>query len=929
MKMLKDWIKGIDYPDFMTPAGAASLAEIILKGETPRTAWERISTSVACHLGKPELAEQFFNDIWSGWLSLATPVAANSGTKRGLPISCFGSYVPDTMEGIMENQLEVAMLSKNGGGVSSYFGDLRPRGATIGENGVSNGSMQFIKGFDSYTNAISQGKTRRGATAMISKQGHGDFAELLRMRRPTNSADEYCSHTNQGFTVTDEFMNKVVSGDEAARSDWAEIIRTRAETGEPYLMFVDTVNRTLPTAYQVLGLQVKSTNICCLTGDTLIVTKSGVEPIRDLVGRTVDIWDGLQWVSNSSFRKTAEDDTIYMVTLRDRRQIQCNARHRHFLEDGTVVRTADLKIGMVLEQHAQRADGTVKASGAYLKGFMLGDGSCMDYGNPLLWLYAPKAMCADRLVHSAMELTSGAVRTNARTDLGFMLSGPDGRQKMTGLAPLGNELRAWGSTYKQELPLEVYSWDEGSVCEFIAGYLDADGTCLSTNTSPGYQVSSVDKALLASFQTLLRLIGVESRLELSRKAGMNNIKGGEVFCKDLWRLNISSVSARALSAKVKFSRLLNVPTTGGYKTNTAFSEVVAIEEQDIKQDTYCTTVPSTSKYALANGIMTGNTEILLHNDADHTFVCCISSVNLAKYDEWAPQAEAFIGRCIYFLEGVMTEFITKAKGKRGFERAIRFAEKSRALGLGVLGWHTFLQQKNLPMDSLMASVFNKKIFKQIQECAVKASQDLAKEYGEPEWCKGTGMRHTHLLAVAPTATNSVIAGQNSPGIEPIRANIFMHKTGYGNFEARNPTLEMVLQSLDKNNTETWSAINSGRGSVQHLDFLSDEQKATFLTATEIDQNILVSLAAERQPFIDQGQSLNLFFPKPPNQEQDHKSFTIWLKYVNKVHLNAWRSGLRTLYYMRSEAIIQADTATRIYERQSIVDKEPEECRWCS
>ena len=261
-----------------------------------------------------------------------------------------------------------------------------------------------------------------------------------------------------------------------------------------------------------------------------------------------------------------------------------------------------------------------------------------------------------------------------------------------------------------------------------------------------------------------------------------------------------------------------------------------------------------------------------------------------------------------FLDGVMQEFLERAKYLKGFEKSINSAIKGRPLGLGALGFHTYLQSKNIPLTGREALQLNSQIFANIKRQAVSASQDMAVELGEPEWCKGTGMRNTHVLAIAPTGTNSRIAGFVSPGIEPITANAYMDRTGKGSFDFKNKVLEKRLEELGKNTKEVWKSIVTNEGSVQHLDFLSEKDKEVFLTAREINQLHLVRLAAGRQYYIDQGQSLNLFFPA-----------NVDAKYFHKVHVEAWQLGVKTLYYCRSSSVLKSDTASRYYD---------EECKSC-
>ena len=304
------------------------------------------------------------------------------------------------------------------------------------------------------------------------------------------------------------------------------------------------------------------------------------------------------------------------------------------------------------------------------------------------------------------------------------------------------------------------------------------------------------------------------------------------------------------------------------------------------------------------------TEITLHSDEEHTFVCCLSSLNLAKYDEWKDTDLPSLA--VYFLNGVINEFIRKATGVPGFERAVASAIKGRAVGVGVLGWHSLLQDKLVPFDSFPAMMLNAEIFSKIRQGADTASAELAKEFGEPEWCKGTGRYNTHTIAVAPTRSNSIIAGDNSFGIEPWVSNAYSDQTAKGIFIRRNKSLKKVLEAYKKDDLTTWKDIASNQGSVQHLDFLTEHEKEVFKTAYEINQGAIIRQAAQRQKFIDQSQSVNLFFYPDCSP-----------KFFSDVHILAWELGVKTLYYVRSNSMAKADTTFREGQREIL-----DECKAC-
>ena len=574
------WEKEVDYPAWgHTEVYLKTISKgYVLAGEKPKDAYWRVCTAVARRLDKPQLASKFFDYIWRGWLNLATPVLSNTGTDRGLPISCFGIDVGDSIQEIGQKNLEMMLLAKHGGGVGIGINMIRPAGSKITGNGTSDGIVPFCKIFDSTILATNQGAVRRGAASVNLNIEHKDFEEWLEIREPKGDVNRQSLNLHQCAVVGDKFMRKLEDGDEEARRKWGKLLQKRKATGEPYIMYKGNVNKQNPEAYKKNGLKVFMTNIC--------------------------------------------------------------------------------------------------------------------------------------------------------------------------------------------------------------------------------------------------------------------------------------------------------------------------------------------------------SEIALHTDESHSFVCCLSSLNLAKYDEW--KDTDLIYTAIWFLDGVLEEFIQKAKNMRGFENSVRSAEKGRALGLGVLGWHTYLQQRGVSFEGLPAQFETRKIFSQIKIESERASRDLAKEYGEPLWCVGTEMRNTHLRAIAPTVSNSKLSGNISPGIEPWAANVFTEQTSKGTFIRKNPELERVLRKIGINNKETWDKILEDGGSVQGIDELEkwgflgnkltniqeipetaiqsnevDWVKDVYKTFKEINQLELIKQAGIRQQYIDQSVSLNLAFPSQASP-----------KWINQVHLEAWKEGIKTLYYMRTESVLRGDIAAR-------------------
>ena len=549
-------------------------------------------------------AQRIYNYISNLWFMPATPVLSNGGTKRGLPISCFLNEASDSLNGILDLWSENVWLAAKGGGIGSYWGNLRSIGEKIGKVGKTSGIIPFIKVMDSLTMAISQGSLRRGSAACYLPIDHPEIEEFIEMRRPTGGdPNRKALNLHHGILVSDAFMRAVETDEQwalkspadgtvqqtiSARNLWIRLLTARMETGEPYIIYIDTVNRQIPQHHKLANLTVKTSNLC-----------------------------------------------------------------------------------------------------------------------------------------SEITLPTG---------------------------------------------------------------IDKDGR-------------------------------------------------------------------------------------------------------------------------------------------DRTAVCCLSSLNLEKYDEWKDD-KMMINDVMRFLDNVLTDFIDRAPDQ--FADAKYSAGRERSVGLGVMGFHSYLQKNQIPLESVMSKVWNKKIFKHIQENVDQASKDLADERGAcPDAAEyGFNERFSNKTAIAPTASISIICGGASPGVEPVAANSYTHKTLSGSFNVRNRYLVELLEKHGKNTDEVWSGITTNQGSVSHLDFLTDLEKDVFKTAFELDQKWIIELSGDRTPHISQAQSINLFLAADVHKKELHK-----------IHFDAWKKGLKSLYYCRSKSIQRAenvndskstDILANVYKQKPTTEKDPEyeECLSC-
>lgn len=683
----------LQHPEWMTEEAIQTLANGYLHpGETIRDTWSRVATTAAKILDKPEITSDLFDTMWNGWLGLASPVLSNFGVSRGLPISCYSIHVNDDLGSIFSHIKESSALSRNGGGVGIYLGDIRHSGSKFGDNGVSSGVAPWSRLFDETAQSVSQGGVRRGSFALYLPIDHPDVPEMLRAKDQSKGDPRSFIDSNLGLTITDKWLEEMLSGDRSKLDLFGEVLKSRMTTGSPYLVFIDNVNRANPPCYKERGLKVSTSNLC-FTSDTLVKVDGLNTPIeiRNLIGADFKV-------------PTAESD---------------------------------------------------------------------------------------------------------------------------------------GKCFRDSEPKKAVAFKTGT--EEVVKVVLSDGS--SFKCTPTHKLGSTD--------------------------------GWWVEAKD------------SLHEKL---RSINSPEG---------LEVISLEPAGI-EDVYDLTVADNHNFFImtgkGDGVLVHNcSEITLHTDENHTFVCCLSSLNLAKYNEWCdwvgPESGlTAVELSVYLLEAVMTEFIRKSQGKWGMGRARRFAEKSRALGLGVLGYHHYLQSLGLPFESEKAREVNVAIHRQIKEEAAGASQKLAQEYGEPEWCRGSGMRHTHLLAIAPTKTNSVICGSSSQGVEPQDSNYFVAAQAKGSFVRKNPILKELLSSRGEDTEENWDSVLKDNGSVKNLTCLTKEEKNIFKTAREINQKEIIRQACDRQEFICQAQSLNLFVD--PN---------ISAKELIEIHLSGWKRGLKSLYYLKSSS----------------------------
>ena len=851
-------------------------------------------------LGVKGFAARFKANFKKGWYSLSTPIWANFGTQRGLPISCFGSNIGDSMESILETHSEVGMMTKYGGGTSAYFGKLRPRGATIRDNGESSGSVHFMSMFENLINVVSQGKVRRGNFAAYLPIDHKDIEEFLQLRTDGNPIQDL----SFGVCISDAWMQSMIDGDAPKRKIWARVLQSRANSGYPFLFFTDNVNKNTVDVYKDLGLTIDHTNLCVI-GNQRVVSSRGLKTAKQLheEGGSLVLFDNEKVVTSSSMRLIEKNADVYRINLSNGMSHTVTGYHKIKTKAGRKsidVACLDLKPGDKIAIQTTRGlfgnKNTIDE--AFLLGMYQGDGTQTELYRMIdVWendfdLLDEIEATVERVCekHGLQLAENGRIYNSPKfSNCEKMGTCEKKRLSSRGLAKLGFQ--------KGIVPEWIFESNEESQWAYIKGLFYTDGT-IQIGESQGnplqLSLANIDKPFLEQIQIILANLGMQTSIRLLRKATKTLLPDGHggkklYDSKTCYRLIIGNKNdALIFNQKTGFlDRKGVVLENREYRDNTKkFYSILNIEYVG-KEDVYCCTVDSKEHHWICNGVITHNcTEVMLPDTIDESFVCDLSSMNILYYDDWK-DTDA-IELLTMLLDAVMTEFIKKAKKILYLHRSVKFAEKHRALGIGWLGWHSYLQSKMIPFESMKAKLLNVQIAKKIKTDAYAASAKLAEMFGEPEILKGYGRRNTTLLAIAPTKSSSFIIGQVSEGIEAAKTNYYIKDLAKGKFTIKNIYLEKLLISKDKNTDEIWTSILKNGGSVQHLDILSQDEKDVFKTLQEISPKEIIIQAAQRQPYIDQGQSLNLMIhPSIPTKD------------VNALIIEAWKLGVKSLYYQYS------------------------------
>lgn len=761
--------------------------------------------------------------------------------------------------------------------------------------------------------------TRRGAFAAYLDVDHPDIEEFLKIKSIGNSIQNLF----YGVCVPDYWMEQMIAGDNEKRKIWAKILESRQEKGLPYIFFSDNVNNNKPQIYKDLGNRVNASNLC-MVGSDRVVSDRGYLTAKELYeqGGELTLFDGEKPVKSSEMKLREENAEVFKVTLENGMTHTVTNYHgmAKIDERGNITRTElkDLKIGdHIAIQTKKGLFGTKEMlDEAFLLGQYQSDGT--QHKNEImldLWENDFDLIDEINTKFSNVFYKYGCDVYTGRNQYGneFKRVIKPGVLKEVAVNQSDvKKMRLKSNALKKSLNFEkgyipTWIWESNEVTqwEYVRGLLYADGTVFKSN-SKGEPIqiaySDINHNFLEDLQKLFNNLGLSSSIKLLRKGGISSLpdgKGGykDYNTKDCYRLIVGNKNdALLIEEKTKFLSRKNITLEDReYRDNSKKRQKVVSIEMVGFEDVFCPTVYTDDHIFVANGMLTFNcSEILLPSTADESFVCCLSSMNLELYDEWKDTNAVELA--IIFLDGVMTEFIDKTEDLYGMEAARKFSIRHRALGLGVLGWHSYLQKNMISFESLEAKTLTNVIFKDIYDKAIASSIKLGEELGyAPIFEEGETTdikrRNTTVMAIAPTTSSSAILGQSSPGIEPFASNYYKAGLAKGNFMRKNKFLVELLKEKGLDNEDVWRGIMLNGGSVQHMDELTQHEKDVFKTFKEISQYEIILQASIRQKHIDQSQSLNINIPAE-----------VPVKDVNKLLIEAWKLGVKTLYYQRSQSV---------------------------
>lgn len=876
----------------------------------------KVAASYVKHIPEYKNAyNEFYNLLWKGWLSPSTPVLSNLGTDRGLSVSCSGGFIDDSINGFYTSRKETALLTKYGFGTSSYLGGIRPRGSHISNGGKASGIVPVFKGFVQDSKDVSQGNTRRGSWAGYVEITHEDWDELADyvLNDPDNS--------NVGWIITDEFIDGLNKGNKDYIRRYQKALKLKMVTGRGYFCFIDKINRNRPEMYKKNNLDVKASNLC-LTGDQRVVTSLGYLTAKELYEYNFDLelFDGKNRVNSSKMLLREKNADIYQITYSNGMKQKVTDNHGIPViimkpNGENIIKRVECKDLCIDDEVAIQINKGLfgirdMQDEAFLLGLYQSDGT--QYKNRIfidVW---------ENDFNLIEEVELKIENLYNKYNLNFQYK--EFKNNHTPFESTDDTINQLNIKKKKSYSFHLFNLDFNKGCipqwiwesnektqwEYLRGlfYRDWISNIIVSefkNDELYPSITSVNREFLEELQLLMSNLGLQFSINESREDGcklLPNEKGEyELYhLKDIYALKCDNkISVIEFEKHIKFISQNNKDIEiKDYRDNQKKSTKVVSIEYLGKEDVYCPTIYNKEHIFISQGLKTYNCdEISLFSDKDHTFSCVLSSMNIAKYDEWKDTNAVFWSTI--FLDCIAEDLIQKGKNLDGLENVVRFTEKGRALGLGQCGFHSYLQSHMIPFESLSAQFLNREISKHIFDESLRASKHMAEKLGEPEWCKGFGVRNTHRCAIAPTKSSALLMGGISEGINPDPAMIFTQTSAGGEIERINPILLSIMKERGVFNKKVVSEIKDNKGSVQNVDWLSNEEKSVFKTAFEINQEIVIRLASQRAEYIDQWQSLNLFFSADEDEE--------WISNIHKLAFQDEK--ILGLYYIYSQAGVNA------------------------
>lgn len=893
--------------------------------ETPQQRFKEIVEKVREYesLYSEGLADRIEYMIDKNILSLSTPVLANFGrplkkdkNTHPLPASCYIVTVGDSISDIYNSIGQVAVASKLGGGVGSDFQLVTQKGTKLDEGFYSNSKLDWIEDSVGAGQKVSQSSLRRGYNTPFLSVEDNDFDELMKRIDKTNpnKTDRLINNT-VGIILPKGFREKLKTDKEAQRR-YMEVLKARKKTGKIYMMDVENSNQNSSPVYKKLNLDVATTNICCVTGDQMVATVDGFKTVKELsdLNNNLKLFDNEGVYSSTAMLYRGYAD-VYEVNLKNGMSHTITSNHELVVRDynrNTIQKSIDtgLCVGdKVCIQTNKGLFGKRHEPGlAFLLGLFLGDENNASYNSTQITLWENdfdlipeiEKICEDFYNREGIKL-------HHSNKIPKFVEGTTGDSTVRKKKLITSIFNNNGFPFKKgEVPHWILDADEDTLWQLLRGLLYSDGTVGDYNKGKSFgqpvnlSLASIDLGLLKKLQIILANLGLKFKIYNLRESGKQMLPKndgtnsyGEYNTKHIYRLVLSNKNdLLELEKHTSFLSRKGVKLEDkSYRDNSQkSSEIISIVPKGM-QDVYCPTVDSDKHLWICNGLITSNTEFLQPLFSHLTSVCVISALNLTHWDEIEDNPQ-MIKDSFMFLDIVNEEYIKLSEGVEFLEKAHRSAKEKRDIGLGALGLAELFQMKGYAYGDMYSRALNNKIFSTIRKYGEEVTYEMGVKLGSPKYCEMASMvrRNASLMMIAPNKSTSFISKSTSGGFEAFMSNMFLKSLAKIQYVWKNPHLEALLESLGKNNSMVWDSIQDNNGSVQHLDFLNQREKDIFKTFSEISPKDIIDLTADRQVYVDMGQSLNLMF---------RKNYT--MKDIYDIHKYAWEKGIKTLYYAYNSA----------------------------